>query len=142
MPNLQRVEELALPFWDALCDDLNTARAVAVVWELIHNKSVAPADKYEVLQQAERVLALDLFRPVIDTSVRYEFVYDEGKVVVILSGNASKDSAAGIAADVVLRRQLRLQKEFKRADEIREKLHAQGVHIKDLLDGVTECRVD
>jgi cysteinyl-tRNA synthetase len=141
-PNVQQVQQLLQPFLDALCDDLNTARAVAVVWELMHNKNIEPADKYGVLQQAEQVLALDLFRPVSDTRLRHEFVLDEIKVVVILPSTAGKDSAAGIAADVVLRRQLRLQKEFKRADEIRDKLHAQGVQIKDLSDGVTECTVE
>ena len=49
-----RVEPYRRRFWAALADDLNAPQALAVVWEAARDDTLAPADRWAVLADADR----------------------------------------------------------------------------------------
>ncbi|MCX6712942.1 MAG: cysteine--tRNA ligase, partial [Candidatus Vogelbacteria bacterium] len=47
-------------FSEAISDDLNSPQAIAVIWDLLKDDSVSPADKLATILDFDRVLGLDL----------------------------------------------------------------------------------
>jgi cysteinyl-tRNA synthetase len=62
-------EKYVNDFKQSMCDDLNTARALAVVFELLGDKNISNADKYATLIDLDKVLGLDIEQNVIALSV-------------------------------------------------------------------------
>lgn len=97
-------------FVEAVNDDMNMAKALAVVWELVK----APMDekeKVETLIAMDNVLGLELFK-------KEEIVIsDDVKVLV-----AERESA-------------RARKDYKASDKLRDEIHAFGYEIKDTPQG-------
>jgi cysteinyl-tRNA synthetase len=105
-------EDYREQFQKCVNEDLNTARALAVVWELV--KSDLPDSvKKATLLDFDRVLGLrlDEWRPTVLT------IPDE------------------IAALVEQRQQARLEKRWKDADALRDHVTAAGYEIEDTPDG-------
>lgn len=98
-------------FIAALCDDLNTAKALSVVWELIGDMTITPEDRYQTLLSFDTVLGLSLRdTPVFSIS----------------------DEAQGL---VTKRDQARQEKDFKTADTIRDQLIGLGYDVLDTPEG-------
>lgn len=96
-------------FMDAVNNDLNTANAVSVMWELLKS-DLLPAEKYILLLGFDSVLGL-----VLDQDI------------VTIPEDIRKLAAA--------REQLRLQQKYEEADEIRRLLSEKGYEIKDTPEG-------
>ncbi len=47
-------------FTEALCDDINTALAISVIWELVKDKAISNIDKKFTLDLFDNVLGLDI----------------------------------------------------------------------------------
>ncbi len=127
------------PFYAALYDDLNTARALAALYELLRSGSYSKAQKRKAVQEAEALLALDLFtaesREVIRT------IESHGVSVTIISEAPLDDSVAhAIAEKAAVRRLARKKRDFDKADALRNELQAMGLEVNDLPDGRSECR--
>ena len=104
-------------FLEAINDDLNMAKALSIVWELL--KSDYPnSAKAESLFRMDQVLGLDL-----------EHAKEKKKrLKVIVSGEVKKL--------IEQREQLRRQGSYTQADHIRNKIKKLGYNIKDTGKGV------
>ena len=117
-------------FIRAMDDDLNTPQAIAVLMELANdaNKSEDATDQIRIKSQllaAGKELGILLSEPAA------WFAFDP-------SGSIDK---ARVEALVLARTQARADKDWQRADQIRDELAEMGVQIKDGPDG-TEWRVE
>ena len=112
-------------FNDALDDDLNTADAIGVLFDLTRfiNK--------EVLTDAPKAADVTLASRVFDTlSGVLGLVYDDG------TNEKAVDGDAEIEALIAERTAARKEKNWARADEIRAKLTEMGVVLEDTKQGV------
>jgi cysteinyl-tRNA synthetase len=147
-PNLPAlVEKARQDYTAALANDLNTAEAIAAIFELVRAGNAAgdagtlrPSIAKEILQ------VLDLFNEVFAvlqdrdfeiTQRAVEWAKGEGR-----EGQVSPDllvpqlSDADIDALVAERTQAKKSRNFARADAIRNDLLAKGILIEDSKDGV------
>ena len=99
-------------FADAVADDLNMPIALSVVWDVIKDKDLGNNEKYELLLDFDKVLGFD-----IKDFKRTEISEDIQKLV------DAREAA-------------RKAKDFKKSDEIRDKLKAQGIVLEDTPQGV------
>ncbi len=107
--------EAKMAFITAMRDDLNTAKALAILWDYI--KGAAPAaEKLEMAKYADEYLALDLLKD------------EEQKPLPAEAQLLIEERTAARAA-----------KDFKKSDELRDKLAAMGILVKDTPQG-TEWR--
>jgi len=105
-PILEYLDE----FKKAIANDLNTPEALAVVWKLVKDESISPADKHMTLLDFDKVLGLDL--------KRNEFLEIPQDIINLgKQRKSAKDS-----------------KNFQEADKIREKIEEQGYEIRDIGD--------
>lgn len=112
------VEERRRRFWSALADDLNAPQALAVVSEVAKDESLAPADRWAVLADADRALGFGLANAVAPTA-----------------GDAGTDPR--IDALVAEREAARAAKDWATADRVRDELAAEGIDLVDTADGPT-----
>ena len=131
MAGLVRGAEVA--FEKGLEDDLNTAQALAAVFDLVRDVNTA-IDRSDFRQQdAPGVLAaLQRFDQVLAV------LKDEDEQKLHALGFGSKEEGikdADIEALVNARQDARRQRNFKRADEIRQQLADNGIILEDTRDG-------
>jgi cysteinyl-tRNA synthetase len=101
-------------FIEALSDDINTAKALAVVWQLLGDSSVSAPDKWATLLSVDEVLGLGL-----DMVPKKE-----------------EKSVTPEAQELVAARDLaRANKDFATSDELRKNLEAMGYEVVDTPDG-------
>ncbi|HLC89187.1 MAG TPA: cysteine--tRNA ligase [Candidatus Nanoarchaeia archaeon] len=98
-------------FTKEINDDLNTPKALAVMWEVIKDEQLADGDKYALLSQFDQVLGLGL---------------SEAK---------SEKIPAEVKKLAEERRKARSGKEWKKADLLREKIKKLGYSIGDTETG-------
>lgn len=99
---------------EVLNDDLNTAQALAVLWEGIKS-DMAPEEKYELVRFADEVLRLDLL----------EGPHQE----------ADREIPNEVMTLVQEREALRKEKKWKESDEVRAKIEEKGYTVKDTSEG-------
>jgi len=104
-------------FTEAINDDLNIPVAMSVVWNLIKDKELGNKEKYRLLLDFDKVLGFD-----IQDFKRAEISDDFQKLV-------DEREAA------------RKAKDFKKADELRDKLKDMGIVLEDTPQGVRWKRV-
>ena len=98
-------------FTEALCDDLNTAIALATVWELLGDSSVPESDKWTTLLKFDEVLGLNL-------------------------QSVEKFSITDKAGRLVIERDLaRASKDYALSDKLRSDLEALGYTVLDTTEG-------
>lgn len=101
-------------FTDAVNDDLNMPQALAVVWGVVRDESLTPAAKLALLYDFDKVLGLDL-------------------------ENAQEEKTADAPAEIMelvnQRIAAKKAKDFKLADELRDKVKSMGWEIVDKKDG-------
>ncbi len=113
------ISEYQEDFNSAINNDLDTPKAVALVWELIKdNKEYSDADKYATLLDFDRVLGLNLSKvPVVN---------DEAVVVIPPEIIALKDA----------REEARKAKDWVKADALRTEIEERGYTLIDTANGV------
>jgi cysteinyl-tRNA synthetase len=102
-------------FYEAITDDLNAPRALAVAWDVARAPELTPADKRDLLLDFDRVLGLDLAAAVPADHVA--------------------ESDPRIDALVAERQGARAARDFAAADRIRDALAAEGIVIVDTPEG-------
>jgi cysteinyl-tRNA synthetase len=112
--------EARASFRQALADDLNAPKAMAVVWQVARSDSLSPADKRDLLLDFDQVLGLDL---------RHAKAADE-----------ESESDPRIDALLLERNEARANRDFATADRIRDELAAEGVRIIDTPGGARWTR--
>jgi cysteinyl-tRNA synthetase len=105
-------------FWDQVADDLNSPRALAVVWDVIKDASLEPALRAGLLTKMDAWLGLDLLAP---ETTEAPLNAEQQKLL--------DERAAARAA-----------KDFAASDRLRDALAAQGVVVKDGKTGQTWSR--
>jgi cysteinyl-tRNA synthetase len=110
-------------FDDALDDDLNTAEALAAVFEYVRDTNTA-MDAGEFLD-GNKPAALEFL-------IRFDSVFDILKPTAIADGLSDADIEAKIAE----RNAAKKSKDFARADQIRKDLLALGIVLEDTKEGV------
>lgn len=108
-------EEYKNAFLEGITDDLNTAKALATVWELIADASLSEEDKWATLLEFDTVLGLDL-----ESADKFS-ISDEAQLLI-----EARDKA-------------RSEKDFAISDEMRRQLEGLGYEVLDTANG-TELR--
>ena len=108
--------EFSARFKDALSDDLNMPAALAAVWDALRSDLPAGAKK-TLLNEAESVLALDVFKTAADV------VVDPAVVKLLARREAARKS-----------------KDFAESDRLRGEIEALGWTVKDSKEGAKAVR--
>lgn len=98
-------------FLSALNDDLNTPEAIAVMWKLIKDETIPPADKKALLFDFDKIFGLEL------SKVQKIEIPQE---IIDLANEREK---------------LRQEKKWEEADEIRKKIEALDYKVQDSSEG-------
>ncbi len=121
--------DYALRFHQAINDDLDTPRAIALLWELVKDEHIPRADKKATLLDFDKVLGIGLLRTDAEHSVP-----------VTVSPIALKDLPEDVRLLVIARDEMRDQKEWKKADELRDEIASHGFTVEDHPEGVRVYR--
>ena len=119
----ERTAKASLEFEASLDDDLNTAEALAAIFEYVRDTNSA-MDAGE-FRAGNAAAAVDLF-------ARFDAVFDVLKPTAAEGGISDADVDALIAE----RTQAKKSKNFKRSDEIRAELLERGIILEDTKEGV------
>ncbi|MFZ0212585.1 MAG: cysteine--tRNA ligase [Candidatus Acidiferrales bacterium] len=129
----KRAQEAIANFEAGLEDDLNTAVALAAIFDLVRDVNTA-MDRGEFRHQDAR--------HVVDAMKKFDQIFallddnDAAKLRALgFESGGSEMSAAEIDALVAERQQARNQRNFKRADDIRQELAERGILLEDTRDG-------
>jgi cysteinyl-tRNA synthetase len=106
-------DALRARFREAIGDDLNAPRALAVIWEAVRSDKIGGREKRDLLSEGDAVLALGLAD----------------------AREAPAESDAELDALVRERDEARAAKNWKRADEIRNLFRDRGILIEDSPQG-------
>ncbi|MBL1434476.1 cysteine--tRNA ligase [Candidatus Wolfebacteria bacterium] len=99
-------------FKEAVYDDLNTAKALSLLWQLVRDGDVSNGSKKKTLERMDRMLGLELFGKRLKVDIPQEI-----KVL------AEK------------REEYRKQKDFKKSDELRDRIQEKGYSVLDRDNG-------
>jgi cysteinyl-tRNA synthetase len=115
-------------FIERINDDLDTPGALAVVWEMIKDKTLAPEEQLAGLLDFDRVLGLNLANP---DEAALKLASAELKEEVALD-----DLSVGLRTLIEEREQARRDRSWDKADELRRQIEAEGFTIEDAKDTV------
>ena len=110
---------------DALCDDLNTSKAIAEIIEIAKNLSKANSDDLKKKFKKELLFSANLLG-----------ILQESPDVWLGIGKADDNlDSDSIEKLIQERNEARAAKDFQKADDIRNKLNEMGIEIEDTADG-------
>ena len=112
-------------FTDAMDDDINTADAISAIFDIV---------KYINIEFGENSTKGDI-------SAALDLIYELGGVLGIIEEKKEEILDADIEALIEERNQARKNKDFARADQIRDELKAAGIELEDTRQGVKWKRV-
>ena len=117
----QALEGYRARFIEAMDDDLNTADAISCVFELVRECNILCAGERKAAAVYQKALAL----------------FDELTGVLGLAFETEEDTAdAEVTALIEARTEARRNKDWKKADEIRDKLREMNIVLEDTPSGV------
>lgn len=109
-------------FNEFINDDLDTPKAIALIWDLVKNENILNADKRSTLLKFDKALGLGLD-------------YSNRKLITLFSGKGVKieinELPKIIKTLIDEREKARKEGNFKKADELRDKLKEKGYEIED-----------
>ena len=117
--SLELIKKYRDKFILELSDDLNTANALSVLYEVLKDEQLSGSSKLSLIRDFDQVLSLDLIQ--------------EKKV-------ASNEDY--ILEQIEKRAEAKRNKDFALADAIREELLSQGIRLIDSRDGTTYEIID
>lgn len=97
-------------FTEAISDNLNTPKAVAVLWELVKDADISPEDKKATLLDFDKVFGFGLDKVVAEEKIEIP------------------ENIKNIAEERLLARK---DKNWQKSDELRDKIKELGYEIKD-----------
>jgi len=117
--SFEKIEEYKQKFLGFINDDLNTPEALSLMWKLIREeKEISSKDKYELILDFDRVFGLKL------NEIRIEEKIPEK-----------------IQKLIVDREEARENKNYEKADKIRDKIKEMGYDLQDAKDRVKVRKV-
>ncbi len=125
---IEKYSECRRKFIEEMDDDLNTANAIAVIFDLVReiNTALAAVPSYKLLEESEKIFT--------ELTGVLGLVYNER----LETGSTAKNEAntEEIEALVAARTQARKEKNWAEADRIRDELKAKNVILEDTPQGV------
>ncbi|HHV97016.1 MAG TPA: cysteine--tRNA ligase [Clostridiaceae bacterium] len=113
-------------FDEAVSDDLNIPKALGIAWNVVRYE-VKSAELYELLLKFDKVLGLDI---------------DKAEEKIKKKENIMEELDPEIKKMIEERQKARKEKNWKVADEIRDKLREMGIILEDTPQGVKVSYVD
>lgn len=104
----EKMDKYRFDFMNAINDDLNTAQALAVLWEVLKS-NIPSTDKYDLAMSFDEVLGLNLKSQITN----------------------NKQIPNDIQILISKREELRKEKKFDEADEIRKQIEEAGFSVND-----------
>ncbi len=117
-----KIDECKEKFIAAMDDDLNTADAIAAIFDLIYAANTGLSN--------ESKNAVSVIKKALD------MIDELGSVLGLFTKNEDKSIDAEIEAMIAERNAARQAKDWAKADEIRDKLKAMNIELKDTPMGV------
>ncbi len=111
-------------FHEAINDDLDTPKAIAIMWELIKDKDIEEKNKKATLLDFDRVLGLGLIQDKKKLRAQTHI-----RVVAL------KDLPEETRLLVIAREEMREKKDWAKADELRDEIKKQGYLVEDVSEG-------
>ncbi len=108
---------------EKLNDDLDTPGAIALLWEVVKDKDLAPGDRRATIKQFDEVLALGLFKEGVDGAQPVGFIKVELLPVKVKKLVAERESA-------------RKEKRWEDADGLRQAINMEGYVVEDSPQGM------
>lgn len=105
-------------FEDAICSDLNTSSAITVIYDVLRS-DINDMTKLELIKSFDEVLSLDLLR-----------LHGDDK-----ESSVDSELKEYILAKIEERKAAKKEKDFAKADAIRDELAVKGIQIKDTREG-------
>lgn len=105
-------------FEDAICSDLNTSSAITVIYDVLRS-DINDMTKLELIKSFDEVLSLDLLR-----------LHGDDK-----ESSVDSELKEYILAKIEERKAAKKEKDFAKADAIRDELATKGIQIKDTREG-------
>ncbi len=109
-----KFKEYRQEFGKSLANDLNIAEGLALAWQVLRDKALLPTEKYSLLLDFDQVLGLKLAEtgspPVLAAPVEVEKLVEQ-------------------------REQLRKQKKWQEADQVRKRVEKLGWQVEDTAKG-------
>lgn len=114
---VEKLEALKKKYIDAMDDDLNTADAISVIFEIVSevNKNITAESKSCV--------------KIIDAS--YELIKELGGVLGLFQKSAENSIDDEVEEILAQRKLARENKDWEKSDELRDKLKSMGITVKD-----------
>lgn len=112
-------QEFIEKFTEYITNDFDTPRALALVWEFIKDKRLAPAYKLPLILKTDAVFGLNLDN------------------LSTLSEHAHSEIPPEITALAEARQIARTQKDWTQADALRNEILSRGYEVKDTPEGFT-----
>jgi cysteinyl-tRNA synthetase len=119
-PENNSFEHFAKRFYEAIGNDLDTPKALALVWDMTKDTSLSTKQKLQALELADKVLGLGL----IDAKPMQK--------LTVMKESDLPDEVQQLAKE---REIARNEKDFEKSDELRNKLHKLGYEVQDSHDG-------
>lgn len=111
------VNDYRTKFSKEISDDLNIANAITVLWEVIKDNKLTNREKLFIIEDFDKVLSLDLLKE------------DKSEV--------DDDNIDLIEKLIAERSEARKNKQWAKADEIRNKLNEMNIELLDTKEGTT-----
>jgi cysteinyl-tRNA synthetase len=115
-PDKDKMAQFRSSFEDALCSDLNTSSALTVVYDVL-KADMSDKSKLELIKSFDEVLSLGLITEASDDGIDHEL-------------------EKYVLEKIEERKAAKKEKNYAKADEIRNELLEKGILIKDTKDGV------
>lgn len=119
-------KEYEKKFHEFINDDLDLPKAIALIWDLVKDEKIPKEDKRSTLLSFDKVLGLGLD-------------HSNKKLVGLLSGRGEKLKIGKLPKTIKTlvdeREKARKNKDFNKADELRNKLADMGYEIEDTDEG-------
>lgn len=115
--------KLRAAFKDTLADDLNTANAITVLYDVLKS-DLLDAEKVSIIEEMDRVLSLDLL-----------------KVKEAPLEDVHSDEVVWIESLIEARVKAKADRDFAKADAIRDELKAKGIILTDTAEGCKWSRI-
>lgn len=106
-----KIKSYKKQFLDFINDDLNTPKALAIIWKLVKDKTISSKAKSQLLLDFDKVFGLEL---------------DKIKKITI---------PKEVKNLVQLREQYRKEKKWQKADEVRKEIQKMGYQVEDTKKG-------
>jgi cysteinyl-tRNA synthetase len=120
--NQENIKENLNLFTEAINDDLNTPRTLAVVWKTIDDKQLTTEEKVALLEKFDEVLGLDL------ANAKEE-------------SDHNNDIPEEVLSLIQKRQEARQNKQWADADELRKQIHDLGYEVLDSKTGATVKKI-